>query len=90
MVKNFGGKKFGEKTAAKDWRKKLWRMLTCIANHKLTVKRSQTKKQFQTSMNIIKQTPYFPGFVLVSCGQTAFFRFSLWWCHHKEKQKKAV
>jgi len=24
--------------AAKDWRKKLWRMLTCIANHQLTVK----------------------------------------------------
>ena len=27
---------------------------------------------------------------LVSRGQTAFFRFSLWWRHHKEKRKKAV
>ena len=27
---------------------------------------------------------------LVSLGQTAFFRFSLWWRYHKEKRKKAV
>jgi len=35
--KNFGGKKCGKKAPAKDWRKKLWQMLTCITNHQLTV-----------------------------------------------------
>jgi len=34
-----------------------------IINHWLTVKWSRTN-QFQTSMNIIKRTPYFSGFVL--------------------------
>jgi len=33
MVYNFGSKNIGEEAAAKDWRIKLWRMLTCIANH---------------------------------------------------------
>jgi len=39
-------KKFGEKAAAKDWQKKLWRILTCIdiANHLSTIK---SPKQFQ-------------------------------------------
>jgi len=38
MVKNFGGKK-------------LWRMLTCIANQRLTVNQSQMK-QFQTIVSL--------------------------------------
>jgi len=70
--KNFGSKKVWQKDCCKGLvnrllerfgRKKLWRMSTCIANHWLTIKQSQMK-QFQTSMNIIKRTPYFPGFVL--------------------------
>ena len=38
-------------------------MLTCITNHRLTVKQNQMKL-FQTSINTIKLTLYFPGFVL--------------------------
>jgi len=48
MVKNFGGKKVWRKGCfARIGKKKLWRMLTCIANQSLTIKRSQMK-QLQT------------------------------------------
>jgi len=53
-VKNFGGKKFSEKAAAKDWQKTL--LNVDLHNQSLiivTVKQSQMKP-FQTSMNIIK------------------------------------
>jgi len=49
-------KKFGKKGYCKVLAKKT------LANV-VTVKRSRTI-QFQTSMNIIKWTPYFPGFIL--------------------------
>jgi len=50
---------------ARHWRKNFgncW-LASPITNHQLTVKQSRTI-QFQTSMNIIKWTPYFPGFIL--------------------------
>jgi len=64
-VKNFDGKKFGEKGATKDWQKnfgKCW-LASTITNHWLTVKWSWTN-QFQILMNVIKWTPCFSGFVL--------------------------
>jgi len=61
--KNFDDKKVWWIGCCKGLSKKLWWMLTCIANHWLTVKQSRTKLS-QTSMSIIKQTLYFPGFVL--------------------------
>jgi len=56
LLQRIGRKKIGE----------CW-FAAPIANHWLTVKQSRKSvrtNQFQTSINIIKQTPYFSGFVL--------------------------
>jgi len=68
-VKNFGSKKFGEKSYRKTLAKKLQQILTCNANRQSSI--NSKTKQFKTLMNIIKPTPYFPGFglcyALVGC-----------------------
>jgi len=60
-----------KRDTASHWWKKLWWMLTYIANRPSLINSKQSRtKQFQTSMNIIKQTPYFPFVlchVLVAC-----------------------
>ena len=55
---------------------------------------SEIAKQLQKIwMDVNKLMQVFITYELVSRGQTAFFRFSLWWRkkgHHKEKRKKSV
>jgi len=41
------GKNFGEKAAAKDWRKKLWQMLTCIANCQSSINNKTERINFK-------------------------------------------
>jgi len=80
MVKNFGSKKLRQKGYCKGLVKKtLVNVVTYIANHQWLIN-SKTKptKQFQTSMNIIIQTPYFPGFVL--CHMVIACCLIIAWC----------
>jgi len=55
-------KSLAKRATARHWRKKLWRILTYTANHQSSI--NSKMKQFQTLMNTIKRTPYFPGFGL--------------------------
>jgi len=68
-VKTLAVKKFGEKAAAKDWQKKLGRMLTCITNHQSSINSKMEPNESILSIeNIIKQTLYFSVcHVLVAC-----------------------
>jgi len=64
VVKKFGEKGYCKALAKKTLANQCWLVLP-IAPHWLILKQSRTK-QFQTSMNMIKRTPYFP-FVLYIC-----------------------
>jgi len=71
MVKNFGGKKFA---AAKDWQKKLWQMLTCIANCQSSIN-SKTKpnKAIPNINEYNKTNSVFSRICLVPCASSMLF-----------------